>query len=114
MEWLDCFPTQISVLSTQVLWSEQVEEVLGICAEKISVTDFTVEQVVCLTREENPRTKSWKVSVPMKHKAVMVNPAMYPPGWSFRVFHPGPRRMEGGARPSQGVSPVMEGRDAGV
>ena len=29
MEWLDCFPTQISVLSTQVLWSEQVEEVLA-------------------------------------------------------------------------------------
>ena len=29
MSWLDLFPTQIAVLSAQVLWSEQVEEVLS-------------------------------------------------------------------------------------
>ena len=29
MEWLDLFPTQIVVLSAQVLWSEQVEDVLS-------------------------------------------------------------------------------------
>ena len=29
MDWLDQFPTQIVVLSAQVLWSEQVEEVLS-------------------------------------------------------------------------------------
>ena len=29
MSWLDLFPTQIAVLSAQVLWSEQVEDVLS-------------------------------------------------------------------------------------
>ena len=29
MSWLDLFPTQIAVLSAQVLWSEQVEDVLA-------------------------------------------------------------------------------------
>ena len=29
MSWLDLYPTQIAVLSAQVLWSEQVEDVLA-------------------------------------------------------------------------------------
>ena len=87
---------------------EKVEEVLKLCAEKQSVQDFKVEDVVSLTKEENPRTRSWKVVVPARLRDVMSNPAMYPPGWSFRAFRQGPRRLESGARPAKGASPVRE------
>ena len=50
--------------------------------------------MVCLTKEENPRTRSWKVSVPARLREVMANGAMYPRGWSYRVFHQGYRRQE--------------------
>ena len=87
---------------------EKVEEVLKLCADKQSLVDFKVEDVVSLTKEENPRTRSWKVVVPARFKEVMSNPAMYPPGWSFRAFRSGPRRLDGAARPAQGASPVRE------
>ena len=87
---------------------EKVEEVLKLCAEKQSVQDFKVEDVVSLTKEENPRTRSWKVVVPARLRDVMSNPAMYPPGWSFRAFRQGPRRLESGARPAKGASSVRE------
>ena len=91
---------------------EKVEDVLKLCAEKLGVTDYMVEQVVCLTKEENPRTKSWKVAVPARLKETMTNPAMYPPGWSFRAFHAGPRRTESSARTTQGASPARETADS--
>ena len=71
-------------------------EVLKKCTEKLEVPEFAVETVVCLTKKENPRSKSWKVAVPARLKGVMVNPAMFPRGWSHRVFHAGrPRQQEG-------------------
>ena len=42
MEWLDLFPTQIVVLSAQVMWSEQVEEVLS----KSSKTEEGMQKVL--------------------------------------------------------------------
>jgi dynein heavy chain 1 len=63
MEWLDGFPTQISVLSTQVLWSEQVEEVLaaggGRAAEGMQVVLAGVDKMLgllanCVLQEQPP------------------------------------------------------------
>ena len=55
-------------------------EVLEKCAHNLGVEGFTVEDAYCLTKEDNPRTKSWKVSVPARFKELMANPAMYPQG----------------------------------
>ena len=65
-------------------------QVLTDCAKDHNVEDFVVESVVCLTKEVNPCTKSWKVAVPTRLKEVMSSGAMYPRGWSYRVFHQGP------------------------
>ena len=72
-------------------------EVLEKCAHNLGVEGFTVEDAYCLTKEDNPRTKSWKVSVPARFKELMANPTMYPQGWSHRAFQPGFRRQEGAA-----------------
>ena len=73
---------------------EKVVEVLKNCALAIKVDNFVVDSVVPLTKEDNPRSRSWKVSVPARLEEVMANGAMYPRGWSYRVFHPGNRRQE--------------------
>ena len=78
---------------------EEMEETLVTSAKALDNEDFKVEQVVCLTKDENPRTRTWKVSVPARFREVMGNPGLYPPGWSFRPFTVGPRRKEGGGAP---------------
>ena len=44
-------------------------EVLEKCAQNLSVEGFTVEDAYFLTKEDNPRTKSWKGSVPARFKS---------------------------------------------
>ena len=39
-----------------------------------------------LTREENPRSKCWKVTVPYKFKEVMEKGELYHAGWTHRKF----------------------------
>ena len=48
--------------------------------------NFLVDDVYCLTKDDNPRSKSWKITVPARLKETMMNPAMYYKGWSHRVF----------------------------
>jgi hypothetical protein len=66
---------------------DEMKEALLKSAEKLGFADFQVEDVHCLTKETiiNPRTKSWKVTVPQKFKEVMANKDMYL-GWKFRAF----------------------------
>ena len=89
-------PEQFWIGNTRASTDEaKVKEVLQKCAESLKVEAFTVENVFCLTKDTNPQSKSWKVSVPARFKELMGNPGMYPRGWSHRVFHSGPRRQEG-------------------
>ena len=91
-------PEQFLIGNTRSSTNEdKMIEVLQKCAHSLSLEGFTVEGVCCLTKDENPRTKSWKVMVPVRFKELMANPAMYPQGWSHRPSHPGFRRQEGAA-----------------
>ena len=47
---------------------------------------LTVHKVECLTKEDDPRTRCWKVMVPFKFKSVMENDELYPEGWRHRKF----------------------------
>ena len=79
-----------------------MSEILHKAAENIEIPDFKVEEVVCLTKESHPRTRSWKVTVPARLSENMMQPEMYPAGWTFRPFtkwHNGPnKRPESGAK----------------
>ena len=88
--------------------NEKVAEVLKQAADNIKVIDFKVEEVVCLTKEDRPRTRSWKVAVPARLKEVMLDPQMYPPGWTFRAFTVWQRRPEEGTKKAL-VAPTARG-----
>ena len=100
-------PEQFWIGNTRSTTNEaKIIEVLQKCAQNLSVEGFTVEGAHCLTKEDNPRTKSWKVSVPARFKELTANPAMYPQGWSHRAFHPGFRRQEGAVDATASAGPV--------
>ena len=48
--------------------------------------DLVIEKVELLTKEENPRTKCWKVVVPFRYKGIMEKDEVYPTGWKHRTF----------------------------
>ena len=45
-----------------------------------------IEQCNLLTKEENTRTRVWRVVVPHKYKAILQDDRMYPSGWHHREF----------------------------
>ena len=45
-----------------------------------------MEKVELLTKEENPRTKCWKVIVPYRFKSAMEKNECYPAGWKHKIF----------------------------
>ena len=91
---------------------EKVEEVLKQAADNNKIVDFKVEEVVCLTKEEHPRTKSWKVTVPARLRENMLKPEMYPAGWTFRAFTTWQKRpAEEGAKKAS-VAPATGGAEA--
>jgi hypothetical protein len=45
-----------------------------------------IEQCNLLTKEENTRTRVWRVVVPHKYKEIMQDDRMYPSGWPHREF----------------------------
>ena len=45
-----------------------------------------IEQCNLLTKEENTRTRVWRVVVPHKYKAIMQDDRIYPSGWHHREF----------------------------
>ena len=63
-----------------------IKAVLVKCATQLE-KDLQVLEVKCLTTGiDNPRTKSWKVKVPYKHKELMEKNELYPEGWTYRKF----------------------------
>ena len=39
-----------------------------------------------MTKEQDPRTRCWRVVVPYRFKELMENSQLYPDGWRFREF----------------------------
>ena len=72
---------------------DKIKEIIKNCAETCEVKDFEVESVKCLTKDPNPWSKSFKVSVPAKFEEAMKNPRMYLPTWEARPFTRWPSRQ---------------------
>jgi len=70
----------------------KIEEMITKCAQSCDVKDFKVESVKCLTKDPNPWTRSFKVSVPARFEEAMKNPLMYLETWEARPFTPWPSR----------------------
>ena len=67
--------------------TETIKKVLETCAANIDQNSgFKVIKVKPLTKDPNPRTKCWKVTVPFKFKDFIENDEMYPSGWRYRKF----------------------------
>ena len=71
---------------------DKIKEIIINCAGSCEVKDFEVESVKCLTKDPNPWSKSFKVSVPVKFEEAMKNPRMYLPTWEARPFTRWPTR----------------------
>ena len=71
---------------------EVIGAILAKCAQALDPdSGFKVVQVEQLaTHIINPRTKSWKVTVPYKFASLMDRDEMFPPGWSHRKFFGAP------------------------
>ena len=68
-----------------------IKKVLEKCSAPLlgGAAILTVLEVECLTKEDDPRTKCWKVVVPFKFRSVMENDELYPEGWRHRKFFGG-------------------------
>ena len=88
---------------------ENVEHALKKCAEEKDIKNFKVDDVFCLTKDSEPRTKTWKVTVPGRLKNLMEDSAMYPAGWSHRAFSFRPERPRYMGAPA-GDPPASSGR----
>ena len=84
---------------------ENVEHVLKKCAEEKGIQNFKVDDVFCLTKDAEPRTKTWKVTVPGRLKDLMEDSAMYPAGWSHRTFSFRPERQRHTGAPAGATPP---------
>ena len=62
------------------------ELALSVLADKGIEGPLEIEQCNLLTKEENTRTRVWRVVVPNKFKAIMQDDRMYPSGWHHREF----------------------------
>ena len=87
---------------------ENVEQALKKCAEDKGIKNFKVDDAFCLTKDSEPRTKTWKVTVPGRLKDLMEDSAMYPAGWSHRTFSFRPERPRHAGAPA-GPPPANRG-----
>ena len=62
------------------------ELAVPILEEKGLSGPLVIEQCNLLTKEQNTRTRVWRVMVPHKYKEVMQDDRMYPSGWQHREF----------------------------
>ena len=71
--------------------SSEMETIINVLTKSAQNVDkdvkFEVIDVELLTKEQNPRSKCWKVVVPHHCKAIMERPDMFPPGWRHRRFY---------------------------
>ena len=66
---------------------DTISKVLKRCAAAVEGgEDLIVEKVELLTKEDEPRTKCWKVVVPFRFKSLMERDDVYPGGWKHRTF----------------------------
>ena len=81
-------PIEIYISNTSNTTEEDdIKKVLETTAAGIDITaNFKVTKAECLTKDANPRTKCWKVTVPFKFKEFMENDELYPSGWRYRKF----------------------------
>ena len=80
-------PVQFWIGNTAVQTTkETVEGALRKCAENVGQSEFSVSDIYCLTKTDNPRMKTWKVTVSARWKEHMMMGEMYPPGWDHRVW----------------------------
>ena len=64
-----------------------IKKVLETTAAKLeNAAGFTVTKVEILTKDPNPRSKCWKVTVPYKFRELMETGELYPAGWRYRKF----------------------------
>ena len=84
----------------------KINEVIMKCAESCSVENFVIENVKCLTKEPNPWSKSFKVSVPARFEEIMNNPKMYLATWEARPFTRWPSRPQQGPPAPQQQGPL--------
>ena len=66
-----------------------IRKVLEKCAVPLQQAEdgpLVLEKIQLLTKEQEPRTKCWRVIVPHKFKALMENSMLYPEGWRYREF----------------------------
>ena len=61
MLWLDLYSTQIVVLSAQVLWSEQVEEVLSKGGDTATSMKNVLENILANCLQEQPALRRKKI-----------------------------------------------------
>ena len=59
---------------------------MAVMTEKGIEGPLEIEQCNLLTKEQNTRTRVWRVVVPNKYKEVMQDDRMYPSGWHHREF----------------------------
>ena len=62
------------------------ELAVSIMEEKGVVGPLEIEQCNLLTKEQNTRTRVWRVVVPHKFKEVLQDDRLYPSGWHHREF----------------------------
>jgi hypothetical protein len=62
------------------------ELAVAVMEEKGIQGPLQIEQCNSLTKEQNTRTRVWRVVVPHKYKEVMQDDRMYPSGWHHREF----------------------------
>ena len=67
---------------------ETIMKVLKKCAAGVEGgEDLVIEKVELLTKEQEPRTKCWKIVVPFRFKSLMERDDVYPGGWKHRTFY---------------------------
>ena len=62
------------------------ELAVNVIEEKGLTGPLEIEQCNLLTKEQNTRTRVWRVMVPHKFREVMQDDRMYPSGWHHREF----------------------------
>ena len=80
---------------------ELIKKVLEKCSAPLLKDQaiLTVHKVDCLTKEDDARTRCWKVAVPFKFKDVMENDELYPEGWRHRKFFGGRPKQQPNKQP---------------
>ena len=71
---------------------EIISEVLKKCAkelpEKVDLEVINVKYLTNPERDPNPRTRSWRVTVPCRFREFMLKDDLYYAGWAHRPYYP--------------------------